>query len=53
MSLYTSEVNGMNDTEKITKIKALLNIDGTDEDSRLAVYLSLARDELLAWLYNG
>lgn len=53
MNLCTSEVNGMNDTEKIAKIKALLNIDGTDEDSRLAVYLSLARDELLAWLYNG
>lgn len=41
----------MNDTQKLTRLKTLLEISGTSEDSRLSEYLSMAKDEILNWLY--
>lgn len=43
----------MTDTEKLSQLKALLQITDTTQDATLAVYLSLARDEILSWLYSG
>lgn len=43
----------MTDAEKLVQLKALLQITDTTQDATLAVYLSLARDEILSWLYSG
>lgn len=38
---------------KVAQLKALLNITDTTQDSVLAVYLDLAKAEILSWLYSG
>lgn len=43
----------MADNNKLVQLKALLQITDTTQDSTLAVYLTLARDEILSWLYSG
>ena len=43
----------MTDIQKLVQLKALLQITDTTQDSTLAVYLTLARDEILSWLYSG
>ena len=43
----------MYDTEKLAQVKSLMNITGTDLDAQLAVFLSFAKNEILAWLYSG
>ena len=43
----------MTDAEKLTMLKSLLKITDTTQDATLAVYLTLARDEMLSWLYSG
>ena len=43
----------MTTQEKLVQLKALLQITDTTQDSVLAVYLTLARDEILSWLYSG
>ena len=43
----------MTDAEKLTSIKTMLEITGTDQDTQLNAYLSLAKSEILGWLYNG
>jgi hypothetical protein len=43
----------MTDAEKLSQLKALLQITDTTQDSTLTVYLTLARDEILNWLYSG
>ena len=43
----------MTDDPKLVQLKALLQITDTTQDSVLAVYLELARDEILSWLYSG
>lgn len=43
----------MTDAEKLTSVKSVLGITGTDEDTSLSAYLALAEAEILAWLYSG
>ena len=43
----------MTDAEKLAQLKALLQITDTTQDTTLAVYLSLAKSEILSWLYSG
>jgi hypothetical protein len=43
----------MTDAEKLVQLKALLQITDTTQDATLNVYLSLAKSEILAWLYSG
>lgn len=43
----------MTDESKLVQLKALLQITDTTQDATLAVYLSLAKAEILAWLYSG
>jgi hypothetical protein len=43
----------MTDESKLVQLKALLQITDTTQDSLLAVYLSLAKSEILSWLYSG
>ena len=43
----------MFDAEKLAQVKSLMNITGTDLDAQLAVFLSFAKNEILAWLYSG
>lgn len=43
----------MSDAEKLAQVKSLMNITGTDLDAQLAVFLSFAKNEILAWLYSG
>lgn len=43
----------MTTDEKLSKLKVLLDITGAEQDELLTVYLSLARDEILGWLYSG
>ena len=43
----------MTDAEKLSQVKSLMNITDTDFDAQLAVYLSLAKSEILSWLYSG
>ena len=43
----------MSDAEKLAQVKSLMNITGTDLDAQLAVFLSFAKSEILAWLYSG
>ena len=41
----------MTDVEKISRIKKILDISGSDE--LLAEYLSMAKSEILNWLYSN
>lgn len=43
----------MTDAEKLSQLKALLQITDTTQDDTLAVYLTLAKSEILSWLYSG
>ena len=43
----------MTDIQKLVQLKALLQITDTTQDATLAVYLSLAKSEILSWLYSG
>lgn len=43
----------MSTSDKLTKLKTLLGITGTEQDALLSVYLDLCRDEILSWLYSG
>ena len=43
----------MTDAEKLAQVKSLMNITGTDLDAQLAVFLTFAKNEILAWLYSG
>lgn len=43
----------MTDAEKLTSVKSVLGITGSDEDTSLSAYLALAEAEILAWLYSG
>ena len=43
----------MTDLGKLAQVKSLMNITGTDLDSQLAVFLTFAKNEILAWLYSG
>ena len=43
----------MSDAEKLEQVKSLMNITSTDLDAQLAVFLSFAKNEILAWLYSG
>ena len=43
----------MTDAEKLSQLKALLQITDTTQDATLAVFLSFAKNEILAWLYSG
>ena len=43
----------MTDAEKLAQLKALLQITDTTQDATLAVYLSIAKSEILSWLYSG
>lgn len=43
----------MDRTEKISKVKAILGIDGNSEDTLIGTYVDLAESEILAWMYNG
>ncbi len=43
----------MTDAAKIDQLKALLQITDTTLDAMFAVYLSLAKSEILSWLYSG
>ena len=43
----------MTDAEKISQVKSLMNITGTGLDAQLAVFLTFAKNEILAWLYSG
>lgn len=43
----------MTDAEKLSQLKALLQITDTTQDATLAVYLSIAKSEILSWLYSG
>jgi len=40
----------MTDAEKLTSIKTMLEITGTDQDTQLNAYLDLAEAEILGWL---
>ena len=43
----------MTNAEKLTQLKALLQITDGAQDATLAVYLDLAKAEILSWLYSG
>ena len=43
----------MTDAEKLAQVKSLMNITGADMDAQLAVFLTFAKNEILAWLYSG
>lgn len=43
----------MTTAEKLAQVKSLMNITDTDLDAQLAVFLSFAKNEILAWLYSG
>lgn len=38
---------------KLAQLKVLLNTTDVAQDAALVVYLSLARTEILSWLYSG
>ena len=42
----------MTDAEKLTYIKTMLGISGTDSDPLLTVYLSMAGQEIVQWKYS-
>lgn len=41
----------MTDSEKLTMLKSLLNIDGNSMDDKLGVYLSASAAEIVNWMY--
>ncbi len=43
----------MTDAEKLSQLKALLQITDTTQDATLAVFLSMSAAEILNWLYSG
>lgn len=43
----------MTQCEKVEKLKTLLRMTSTEQEEELIVYLSLARQEILSWLYSG
>ena len=43
----------MTDAEKLAMLKSLLNISDTAQNTQLGAYLSLAKAEILSWLYSG
>ena len=42
----------MTDAEKLSAVKSILHITGSDEDALLNTYLSLASAEILSYLYG-
>ena len=42
----------MTDAEKLARLKVLLNDNTTDFDTQYGVYLAMASDEILNWLYS-
>lgn len=43
----------MTTAEKLTSLKAFLNITDTTQDTALTAYLSFAKNEIIAWRYGG
>ncbi len=43
----------MTDTEKLNRLKILLNIGDGSEDTILTEYLDMAKSEILNWIYAG
>lgn len=43
----------MTDENKLANLKTLLGIKTTDEDAQLGVYLEMAKDEIMNWLYSS
>lgn len=43
----------MTDIQKLVQLKALLQITDTTQDKTLAVYLDLAKSEIISWLWSG
>lgn len=43
----------MTDTEKLNRLKILLNIGDESEDTILTEYLDMAKSEILNWIYAG
>ena len=43
----------MTDAEKLAMLKSFLDINDTAQDTRLGAYLSLAKLEILSWMYSG
>lgn len=41
----------MTDEAKLNRLKILLEVTGSDEDTLLEEYLAIAKDEILNWLY--
>lgn len=41
----------MTESQKLTRLKILLEETGSDEDELLSEYLAIAKDEILNWLY--
>ena len=42
----------MTTSEKLAAVKSILGIEGSSEDTRISLYLSLASQEILAWRYS-
>lgn len=43
----------MTTAEKLTSLKAFLDITDTTQDTKLTAYLSFAKNEIIAWRYGG
>ena len=43
----------MTEAEKLTRIKAILGISDSNVDALLTEYLSIAKEEILNWLYSN
>ena len=43
----------MTDAEKLANVKSVLGITVTTQDTQISAYLSLAKAEILAWMYSG
>lgn len=41
----------MTDAEKLANVKSVLGLTNTTQDTQLSAYLSLAKSEILAWMY--
>lgn len=42
----------MTDNEKITYVKAMLNIDSTEEDNAINSYLAITKETIINWQYH-
>ena len=42
----------MSDADKLNRIKTILGISSDAEDTLLMEYLSMAKDEILSWMYG-